>query len=88
MSCVSNQQYLAYAEAGGASLLQFVWTHTDEFVLVGLGMARENLLIAKWLAFDELFLREILRVTVCHSPQTVISDLGSHIPVGGVNYEV
>lgn len=88
MRRISYQYNLSDSKARGTPLLELVRAHTDELVFVWLRISGKNLLEAEWLALDEFFFGEIVPVTVSHSPEPVFCDLGSHIPVCWMDYEV
>lgn len=88
MCGICYQQYLAYAEAGRTSLLQFVRAHTDELVIARLGIAGKNLLIAHGLALHDFLSPQLRIVAICDPPQAIGGNFSGHVPVGGVADEV
>jgi hypothetical protein len=51
-------------------------------------VAWQYLLVPQWLTFYQLFAREAGVVAVRNSPYAVVSDFGSHVPVGRVHDEI
>jgi len=88
MRGVCNKHDFALAKIWGAALLQLIWAHTEKFVLIRLGVSRQDLLVARRLTLDELFPRKSGIVAVSNPPETIVRNLSGHVPVCWVADEV
>lgn len=78
----------ALAKTGGAALLQLIRAHTEKLVLIGLGISRQDLLVARRLTLDEFFSGKSGIVAISNAPEPVVRDLSGHVPVCWVADEV
>ena len=88
MCGVRYEQDLADSKRLRAPLLQLVRAHADELVITWLGIPGENLLVTHGLPFYKFVTVQTSIVAVGYAPETIVCDLGSHVPVGWMTDEV
>ena len=80
MGGISDQYNLADPETWGTSLLKFVGTHADEFVIAWFWVSGKDLLESHWLPLYDFLTSEVHVVAVRYSPKSIVRDLRGHIP--------